>query len=130
MGRRGDAVERHPNALNQVVVPIEGTTLRGFSIAGLATYLQVPELDVCFDMGECPISAVPLNHVFLTHAHGDHWRCLSRHWALRHMTGMGREAVYYMAEELVPRFCDLWRAEMRFEGVAEDSIEMPGTETI
>lgn len=117
--------ERYPNALDQVVVTIPGTTLRGCSIAGVATYLQVPELDTCFDMGECPISALSLNHVFLTHAHGDHWRCLSRHWALRRMIGIEREPVYYLPMELVDPFLDLFRAEMRFEGVPQEDMELP-----
>lgn len=45
------------NALEQVAVACGSLTLRGFSISGLATYVQVPELDLCFDMGECPLSA-------------------------------------------------------------------------
>jgi ribonuclease Z len=58
------------NALEQVTMQCGQLSLAGFSISGLATYVQVPQLDLCFDMGECPLSAVPLRHVFLTHAHG------------------------------------------------------------
>ncbi len=100
-------------------------TLTGFSISGLATYLQIPALDVCFDLGECPLSALPLNHVFLTHAHGDHARCLPRHWQLRRMLGNPRAAAYFLPEA-IRAGCEGWiRAEAQFEGVPEDGVETP-----
>ncbi len=49
----------HLNALAQKQITAGHLTLAGFSISGLATYLQVPELDVCFDMGECPNHQLP-----------------------------------------------------------------------
>ena len=48
------------NALSPITLTCGRHTLVGFSISGLATYVQVADLDVCFDMGECPLSAVPL----------------------------------------------------------------------
>ncbi len=88
------------NALKQVTVTAGGFEIRGFSVSALATYVQIPELDVCFDMGECPLSAVPINHVLLTHAHGDHSRCLLRHQALRRLGMLPRPAVYYIPAEI------------------------------
>lgn len=113
------------NALKQVHIDTPCTSVAGFSISGLATYLQMPELDFCIDMGECPLSATPLNHVFLTHAHGDHGRCLMRHHSLRKMMGVERDSVYYM-----PGFiCDAakaWiKAEAAFEGVPENKFRYP-----
>jgi ribonuclease Z len=92
------------NALDQIQLRCGGLTLAGFSISGLATYLQVPELDVCFDMGECPLSAVPLRHVLLTHAHGDHARCVLRHSALRRMLGLAGDASYFMPADIAANF--------------------------
>jgi ribonuclease Z len=115
----------HLNALQQVRLTANNLTLSGFSISGLATYLQIPELDVCFDMGECPLSALSLDHVFLTHAHGDHARCIPRHWALRRMLGNAKPSTYYLPASISDRFADLVRAEARFESVPDESITLP-----
>jgi ribonuclease Z len=116
---------QHHNALQQISLEVGTLTLAGFSISGLATYVQVPSLGVCFDMGECPLSALSLDHVFLTHAHGDHARCLPRHWQLRRMLGNAKPAAYYLPES-IRAGCEGWiRAEAAFEGVPEEAIELP-----
>lgn len=115
----------HHNALHQVSLTAGNLTLVGFSISGLATYLQVPELGVCFDLGECPLSAVSLDHVFLTHAHGDHARCLPRHWQLRRMLGNAKPAAYFLPEAIREGAEGWVRAEARFEGVGDELIETP-----
>jgi len=115
----------HHNALQQVVLEHHGLSIQGFSISGLSSYLQFPELDLCFDMGECPLSALPLNHVFLTHAHGDHSRCLMRHDSLRKMIGIERPAAYYLPENIYANACNWIRAEAAFEGVSENRFTLP-----
>ncbi|MCF0222710.1 MAG: hypothetical protein HUK20_00430 [Fibrobacter sp.] len=113
------------NALRQTHVETPYTSVCGFSISGLATYLQLPELDFCIDMGECPLSATSINHVFLTHAHGDHGRCLMRHHSLRKMMGVERDSVYYLPENLVQRAKDWIRSEALFEGVPDNKFRYP-----
>jgi ribonuclease Z len=113
------------NALEQVTLKTARHTLQGFSISGLATYLQVKDLDVVFDLGECPLSAVPLRHVFLTHAHGDHARCVLRHRALRGMLGLPGEATYFMPARIVDAFDRVCRADAAFEGVSDDDYVGP-----
>lgn len=113
------------NALAQVTLSLGGLTIAGFSMSGLATYVQVPELDVCFDMGECPLSSLSINHVLLTHAHGDHARCLPRHHQLRRMLGNASPATYFLPESIRPA-CEGWiRAEAAFEGVSEEELVLP-----
>lgn len=46
--------------------------VQGLSVAGEETAVQVPELDVCFDIGLCPRVVLPTPTVALTHAHMDH----------------------------------------------------------
>lgn len=85
----------HHNALHPVEVATAGLTIRGFSISGLATWFVIPELDVMFDAGECPVEAIGVNNVFLSHGHPDHSNGLLRHWQLRQMMGMGK-ATYFV----------------------------------
>lgn len=113
------------NALRQVRHHVGKVQMCGFSVSGLATYLQLPELDFCVDMGECPVSAIGINHVFLTHAHGDHSRCLMRHHSLRRMMGVERASSYYIPEDLVPGAKAWIHAEALFEGVPESRFKLP-----
>lgn len=46
--------------------------VQGISIAGEETVVQLPELDVCFDIGLCPRIALATRNIALTHAHMDH----------------------------------------------------------
>lgn len=118
------------NALRQIHVDTPCSPISGFSISGLATYIQIPELDFCIDMGECPLSAIPLDHVFLTHAHGDHARCLMRHHSLRKMMGVERDSVYYMPD-FISENAKVWiKAEAMFEGVGETKFRYPEIEPV
>ena len=113
------------NALRQVRHHVGKVNIHGFSVSGLATYLQLPEYDFCVDMGECPVSAIGINHVFLTHAHGDHSRCLMRHHSLRRMMGVEKPSVYYISEDLVPGAEKWIHSEAIFEGVPEQRFKLP-----
>ena len=63
--------------------------VQGLSVAGEATCVQVPELDVCFDMGACPRSALASKFVALSHGHMDHVGGLAYWFSQRRFQGMG-----------------------------------------
>ncbi len=85
---------------------LDNEPLLAFSIAGLSTYLLAPRLNCAFDMGDCLLEALPLEHIFITHAHGDHTRCLLRHHALRRMMHM-KDATYYVPQSSLAGFLSL-----------------------
>lgn len=63
--------------------------VQGVSVAGEATSIQIPELDVCFDMGNCPRAMLASKYVALTHGHMDHVGGLAYYCSQRRFQGMG-----------------------------------------
>jgi len=63
--------------------------IQGISIAGEATAVQIPELDVCFDIGDCPRTMLSSNIVALSHGHMDHIAALIYYFSQRSFQGMG-----------------------------------------
>lgn len=63
--------------------------VQGTSIAGEATCVQVPELDVCFDMGVCPRAVLSSKIAAISHGHMDHIGGLAYYCSQRHFQGMG-----------------------------------------
>jgi len=63
--------------------------VQGFSVAGEQTAVQIPELDICFDIGLCPRPALASPFVALTHGHMDHAAGLAYYFSQRQFQGMG-----------------------------------------
>lgn len=63
--------------------------VQGTSIAGESTCVQVPELDVCFDMGSCPRAMLSSKFVAVSHGHMDHVGGLAYYCSQRVFQGMG-----------------------------------------
>jgi len=63
--------------------------VQGVSIAGEESCVQVPELDVCFDIGLSPRAALTSKYVALSHGHMDHSAGIAYYFSQRHFQGMG-----------------------------------------
>lgn len=63
--------------------------VQGLSVAGESTCVQVPELDMCFDMGACPRALLASRHVAISHGHMDHVGGLAYYCSQRVFQGMG-----------------------------------------
>lgn len=67
--------------------------VQGISIAGEETFVQVPELGVCFDLGRAPRAMLSSDFVALSHGHMDHVAGLAYYFSQRHFQGMGTGTV-------------------------------------
>jgi ribonuclease Z len=63
--------------------------LYGESVAGEATCLQIPELDLGFDIGSCPRAMLSSKFLAITHGHMDHIGALAYFCSQRRFQGMG-----------------------------------------
>lgn len=67
--------------------------VQGISIAGEETFVQVPELGVCFDIGRAPRAMLSSDFVALSHGHMDHSAGLAYYFSQRHFQGIGTGTV-------------------------------------
>jgi ribonuclease Z len=67
--------------------------VQGVSVAGETTTIAIPELDIAFDMGECPRAMLPAKHVAISHGHMDHVGALAYYCSQRRFQGMGDASI-------------------------------------
>ena len=63
--------------------------VQGISIAGEQSFVQLPELDVCFDIGACPKPILASPYIALSHGHMDHSAALAYYFSQRYFQDMG-----------------------------------------
>lgn len=106
--------------------------VQGVSIAGEATCIQVPELDVCFDMGSCPRPALACRFAAVSHGHMDHIGSLAYWCSQRRFQGMGTGKIVCDARiapavrAMMEGFIQLERQETAYELIPLDAS--PGVE--
>jgi ribonuclease Z len=76
-------------------------TVRGVSVGGVYTSLQVPELGAVFDCGIAPRSFATTEALFLSHGHVDHSGALSSMLGIRALHGQKRPLRVFMPAEIV-----------------------------
>lgn len=101
------------SAASSSTEPMElgGVLIDAVSTAGLGTCIQLPTLDLCFDLGVCPQSAIRQRTVLFTHAHIDHMGGVVQHCASRKMLGMPRARYVVPPEHIgsLQGVLDAWR---------------------
>lgn len=103
-------------------------TVIGYSVAGEETVVQVPELNVCFDIGRAPHFALTSDIVCLSHGHMDHLAGLAYYLSQRHFQGMKGGTVLLPAElhKGVDNLLKCWR-EVERQGTPYTLVPMtPG----
>lgn len=93
------------------MLELAGIRIDAISIGGLRTCIQLPGMDLAFDMGCCPPSSVSRRNVLFTHAHTDHMASVVLHCATRDLTGM-KPPHYVIPPENAEAFGELfavWR---------------------
>src|SRR5437868_5608851 len=78
--------------------------LIGYSVAGEESVVQVPELDVCFDIGRAPYFALTSNIICISHGHMDHLAGIAYYLSQRHFQGMKPGTILLPAD--IARFVD------------------------
>ncbi len=90
---------------------LAGHLVHAVSIGGIETCIELPGLDLCFDIGRCPHSAIRRSRVLLTHAHMDHMGGIAYHAATRDLYKI-KPPTWYVPRENeadLRALLDVWR---------------------
>jgi len=108
-------------------IELDDYTIEGRSISTIETWIQVPELNVCFDIGKGPRKVSGIENVLLSHFHQDHALGITKHIATRNLLQIGPPRVFVpdSVTSEVRRLVSIWedleerRLNYRLEGVSD-----------
>ncbi len=99
-------------------------TVRGISVGGVYTSLQVPQLGVVLDAGVPLRSFATTDHIFLSHGHSDHASALGALLGIRGLVGKHSPAQVFLpaeiesaVQEAQAALCRLHRSAISYETV-------------
>ena len=78
----------HSADISTPMLNLAGIEIDALSVGGLRTCIQIPSMDLAFDMGVCPPRAVHRRTVLFTHAHVDHMGAVAQHCATRSLMNL------------------------------------------
>ncbi|MFT3787130.1 MAG: MBL fold metallo-hydrolase [Tepidisphaeraceae bacterium] len=83
----------------------------GYSMAGEESVVQVPEMNVCFDVGRSPQFCLSSDYMCISHGHMDHLAGVAYYLSQKQFQGMKAGTVLIPAELERPlhRLMDAWR---------------------
>lgn len=86
-------------------------SLIGYSMAGEESVIQVPELNVCFDVGRSPQFCLSSDYMCITHGHMDHLAGIAYYLSQKQFQGMTGGTILLPAEVApsVERLLAIWR---------------------
>ncbi len=94
----GHRPELAPSGMAQIYLERLGVHLEGQSVAGVETWMRVPEWSLALDVGRCPELLSRCKHLALTHAHMDHAGGLAQYLAMRQLYALEAPTVYAPAQ--------------------------------
>ncbi len=102
--------ELTPTGVAQIYLERLGVRLEGQSVAGVETWLRVPEWSLAIDVGRSPEPIARCKHLALTHAHMDHAGGLAQYLSLRQLYAFEPPTVYAPAESCadLQAIVDVW----------------------
>lgn len=107
--------------------------IQGVSIAGEQTMVQIPELDVAFDIGLCPKIALTSPYIALSHGHMDHVAGLPYYFSQRMFQKIGpgkvvcHEEIAGPLQRMIASWVDLEQQQTEHEIIPirpDDQIEI------
>ena len=111
-------------------LPLNAVHVVGYSVAGEETVCQIPELNVCFDIGRSPYFALTSDYICISHAHMDHVAGLPYYLSQRHFQGMKAGTILLPAEleKPVDQLLRCWR-DIERQGTPYKLVPMRAGET-